>query len=144
MDSTVTWKGEMAFDAEVEGFGFVIDAAPEHGGKDLGPTPKPLALTSLAGCTAMDVISILGKMRVQPRTFSVEARSELTEEHPKVFSGVTVAYRFEGDDLPLSRLVRAIELSQDRYCGVSAMLRQATSIDWELHVNGEVIDPSAV
>lgn len=140
MESTVTWSGAMAFDAEVDDHHFAIDAAPEHGGEDKGPRPKGLALTALAGCTAMDVISILGKMRVTPTTFSVQALTDLTMEHPRVFDGVTLVYRFEGEDLPPTRLKRAIELSQERYCGVSAMLQKATSICYQLWINGEQVD----
>ncbi len=139
MQSTVTWTGEMAFDTEIDGFHFTIDAAPEFGGRDTGPRPKGLVLSALAGCTGMDVVSILAKMRIVPTSFSVEARTELTDEHPRVFRDVTLVYRFEGDDLPVDRLVRAITLSQDRYCGVTAMLTKATQIGWELWLNGEVV-----
>jgi len=143
MQSTVTWSGGMAFDTELDGFHFAIDADAEFGGHDKGPRPKGLALSSLAGCTGMDVISILGKMRIVPASFSVEARTELTDEHPRVFREVTLVYRFEGESLPLDRLTRAISLSQDRYCGVSAMLSKATTIRWELWVNGEQVAPDA-
>lgn len=143
MDSTVTWKDGMAFDAEVEGMIFTIDAAEAHGGHNRGPTPKPLALTSLAGCTAMDVIAILSKMRIEPKGFSVRAETEFTDEHPKVFKAVTLKYTFEGPDLPEAKLRRAVELSQERYCGVAAMLRQATPIHAEIWLNGERL-PEAV
>jgi len=139
MDSTVTWKNGMAFDAQVEGLHFTIDASEEHGGQGLGPKPKPLALTSLAGCTAMDVISILTKMRVKPTAFSVSAESDLTEDHPKIFAGITVTFDFEGDNLPEAKLRRAVELSQDRYCGVAVMLGKATTIQSVIRVNGQVL-----
>jgi len=136
MDSTVTWKQGMAFDAHVEGLDFVIDAAVEHGGDDLGPRPKPLVLTALAGCTAMDVIAMLTKMKVTLTGFSVRADTTLTADHPKVFDGVVLRYDFAGDDLPEKKLRRAVELSTTRYCGVNAMLSKATEVRAELWVNG--------
>lgn len=143
MDSSVVWKQGMAFDASLEGHSFVIDASEEHGGEGLGPTPKPLVLTALAGCTAMDVISILRKMSVAPSGFSVTAETTLTEQHPRVFEAVTVTYRFEGEGLPTKKLRRAVELSETRYCGVSAMLGKATTILSAIHVNGELLEESA-
>lgn len=143
MESKVTWLDGMAFDAELEGFSCTIDADPEFGGEERGPKPKGLTLMSLAGCTAMDVIAILKKMRVEPTSFAVDARSELTDDHPKVFEGITLTYDFEGEDLPADRLLRAIELSLDRYCGVTAMLREAVPIRFEAYLNGEELEPVA-
>lgn len=139
MESTVTWREGMAFDAALDGFHLTIDAAPEHGGSDLGPRPKGMLLTALAGCTAMDVISILQKMRLDVKDFSVEASGELTDEHPRVFEQLLLTYRFVGEDLPLPKLHKAITLSQDRYCGVSAMLKKAAQVDWRVYVNDELV-----
>ena len=136
MNSTVTWKNGMAFDVEVDGFSFMVDADPKFGGQGLGPTPKPLALSALAGCTAMDVVSILTKMKVELKSFSVDADTTLTSEHPKTFDGIVLKYEFEGDDLPEKKLRRAVELSTTRYCGVNAMLLKATTVTPELWVNG--------
>lgn len=139
MDSTVTWNEGMAFKVDVDGFEMTIDAAPQHGGTGKGPTPKPLMLTALAGCTAMDVIAILGKMRITPSAFSVSADTELTEQHPKVFKEVVLTYRFEGEDLAIDRLKRAVELSETRYCGVNAMVSKATTVRTVVFYNGEQI-----
>jgi putative redox protein len=79
------WLGNMAFEAEVNGHTLVLDAIPEVGGENRGPRPKPLMLAALAGCTAMDVISILKKMRVPVEKFNVRAQGDLTDEHPKHF-----------------------------------------------------------
>jgi len=143
MDSKVVWKDGMAFEAHLEGFPFMIDADPAAGGQGLGPKPKGLVLTALAGCTAMDVISILSKMRVGVDAFEVEVDSPLAPDHPKTFTEITVTYRFEGTDLPEARLRRAVELSETRYCAVSAMLRQATSVHHQIVVNGEVLPEPA-
>lgn len=137
MESSVTWRDGMAFDAALEGFTFGIDADPAVGGRGLGPKPKGLVLTALCGCTAMDVIAILTKMRVPLTGFSVDANTELTDTHPKVFTTITVNYRFTGEDLPLAKLQRAVSLSEESYCGVSAMLKKHTQVVSAIWVNGE-------
>ncbi|MBI4912350.1 MAG: OsmC family protein [Acidobacteria bacterium] len=136
MTSSVAWTSGMAFQADLEGFAFTLDALPESGGQASGPRPKGLVLTALAGCTAMDVVSILAKMRVPLEGFRVEVEAPLTEEHPKVFGAVKVRYVFKGKDLPMDKLERAVQLSEERYCGVSAMLRKAAPITSEIRVEG--------
>jgi len=131
MKSKVVLKNGMHFDGQLDGFDIPIDADPSVGGQNLGPKPKGLVLTSLVGCTAMDVISILRKMRVEPEEFSVEAQSELTDEHPKVFKKVLITYRLKGD-VPRDKVEKAVTLSQDRYCGVTAMLQKAVPIEYEI------------
>ncbi len=127
-----TWIDGMAFEAKVGGFNFTLDALEAVGGKNRGPQPKPLSLVSLAGCTAMDVISILGKMRVNPDYFDVEVEGELTTEHPKYYHTIHIRYIFKGKDLPMDKLQKAVNLSQDRYCGVTEMLRRAAEIHHEI------------
>ncbi len=107
-----------------------MDTAPAVGGEDKAARPKELVLHGLAGCTAMDVISILRKMQVPPDEFRVEASAEMSEEHPKVFTSIHMKYIVKGN-VPEDRLKRAIELSQDLYCGVSAMLKKACNITYE-------------
>ena len=136
MQSTVVWTDGMAFDVELEGFHFAIDADAEFGGRGLGPKPKGLLLSSLIGCTAMDVIAILGKMRVVPATFEVSADSVLTDDHPKKFQTITLRYSFTGDDLPPNKVRRAVSLSEERYCGVRATLAPVVEIGHEIWVNG--------
>ncbi|MBN2480120.1 MAG: OsmC family protein [Bacteroidales bacterium] len=128
------WSGDMAFEAEVDNHGIILDAKPEHGGKDQGPPPKPLMMVSLAGCTAMDVISILYKMRVELEDFNVTVEGELTEEHPKHYTSMHIIYGFKGKDLPRDKLQRAIELSQDKYCGVSALYRKVMDLTYEIKI----------
>lgn len=130
----VTWSGEMAFEAEVNDFKIKIDADEQVGGKNTGPRPKPLTLVSLGGCTGMDVISILAKMRVVPDYFNVEVTGQLTTEHPKYYDKIHIVYTFSGNDLPMDKLEKAISLSQERYCGVSEMLRKAAAITHEIIV----------
>jgi putative redox protein len=128
----IEWVDEMAFEAEVNDFKIMLDAEPRVGGKNRGPRPKPLTLVSLGGCTAMDVISILTKMRVKPEHFNVEVSGELTDEHPKYFHTIYIKYYFKGKDLPMEKLKKAVNLSQDRYCGVSEMLRKSSKMVHEI------------
>lgn len=115
----------MSFEMELGGHTFVVDADEQVGGKDAGPRPKPLILSSLAGCTGMDVVSILKKMKVPLDRFHVEVSGELTDQHPKVYKWIQLDYKFWGTDLDERKIEKAVNLSQDRYCGVSEMLRRA-------------------
>ena len=128
----ITWTENMAFEANVNNHKIIIDADETVGGKDRGPRPKPLTLVSLGGCTGMDVISILTKMRVKPDYFNVEIEGELTEEHPKYYHTIRINYIFKGKDLPMEKLEKAVTLSQDRYCGVTAMLDKAAKIEHKI------------
>jgi putative redox protein len=130
----VQWTSDMAFRASVNGFDFMIDADEKVGGHNLGPRPKPLLLVALAGCTAMDVISILRKMRIEPSYFNIEAEGDITEEHPKHFTRIHLVYEFRGDNLPLEQLQKAVSLSQEKYCGVSETLKKALEITSEIRI----------
>jgi len=127
------WKGDMAFTAEVNGHEFVIDADEEFGGHDQGPRPKPLILASLAGCSGMDVVSILRKMREPVSWFNMRVRGELSDEHPKVYTSIRIVYEFKASDgLKDENVRKAVDLSQERYCGVSAMLKTFAPIEVEI------------
>lgn len=128
------WLSNMAFESEVNGHKIVLDAVPEVGGENRGPRPKPFMLTALGGCTAMDVISILKKMRVEIKDFNVSVEGELTDEHPKYFSKMHVTYEFTGSNLPLEKLKKAVELSEERYCGVSAVYKKLIELTSEIKI----------
>lgn len=128
------WLKNMAFEANVKGHTINLDAESNVGGENLGVPPKPLMLVALGGCTAMDVISILKKMRVDVEDFNVEVKGELTEEHPKYFFKVHVIYQFKGKDLPLDKLQKAISLSEERYCGVSAVYKKVMEVTSEIKI----------
>lgn len=130
----VRWASEMAFEVEVNNHKFMVDAEESVGGQNLGPRPKVLTLAALGGCTGMDVISILKKMRVEPEYFNVSVEGELTDEHPKYYKKIHLTYFFKGDGLPLDKLDKAISLSQERYCGVTAMLNKAAEITYEIKI----------
>jgi putative redox protein len=132
MQAEVEWQGKMHFvgrgsnDTRV-----LLDAPPAVGGENDGMRPKELLLHGLAGCTAMDVISILRKMRIEPEAFRVVVSAEESEEHPKVFTAFHITYTV-GGDVPQEKLEKAINLSQDRYCGVTAMYRSFATVTHEV------------
>ena len=119
---------DLSFDIDLQGHRFTVDADESVGGKDRGPRPKALLLSGLAGCTGMDVASILGKMKMPYDSFAVEVDAETTDEHPKVYKSITVRYIFTGSDLDRSKIEKAVNLSQEKYCGVSAMLGKTAAI----------------
>jgi len=131
----VKWTGDMAFEAVVDEHRILMDSRPEVGGNNQGPRPKPLLMLSLAGCTAMDVISILKKMKVEIKDFQIKVEGDITEEHPKHFTKIHLIYEFTGTDLPTDKINHAIELSQEKYCGVSATLKKSVHISYEIKLN---------
>jgi len=131
IEAQIEWQGEMRLNGRAaSGHNVLMDSAPELGGKNSGFRPKELVLEGLAGCSAMDVLSILKKMHALPEAFRIEVSAEQTEEHPRVFTTIHLKYFVKGE-VPESKLKRAIELSQETYCGVSAMLAKTATITWE-------------
>jgi len=124
----------MAFEANVNGHKIILDADPHVGGENWGPRPKTLMLAALGGCTSMDVISILTKMKVEVEGLNVIVEGELTEEHPKHFIKMHIIYEIKGKDLPLDRLKKAVELSEEKYCGVSASYKKAMNLTSEIKI----------
>jgi putative redox protein len=131
----VKWIGNMAFETDINDHKILLDASPEVGGKNKGPRPKPLLMVSLAGCTAMDVISILKKMKVEVIDFNVKVEAILSDEHPKRFTDLHLVYEFTGNNLPLEKIKHAIMLSQDKYCGITASLRNTINLTYEIKIN---------
>ena len=137
--STVRFIDKMAFDVELNGHHFTIDAGSGVGGENRGPRPKGLMLSALGGCTGMDVVSILRKMKVTEYELSIDVSGEPTDTHPKVYHTITIEFRFLGNNLPESKIKKAVELSETRYCGVSEMLRKASEMKIKIYINGEEI-----
>ncbi|MCF7807958.1 MAG: OsmC family protein [Candidatus Marinimicrobia bacterium] len=115
----------------------MMDGEEQFGGAGAASKPTELVLFGLGGCTAMDVVSILKKMRVAVDDFQIGIDFERAEDHPKVFTKIDMTYHFYGTDLPMAKLEKAVSLSKDRYCTVSAMLSKAVDIS----VNIEVHEP---
>jgi len=125
---SISWKDGMAFETEVNGHKLMLDAGEQFGGRDLGPRPKILMLVALAGCTAMDVVSILTKMRVELDNFDVKVEADQSEDQPIHYTTMHIVYEFWGKNLPEDKLEKAINLSHERYCGVSAVYRKAMPV----------------
>ncbi len=106
----------------------MMDGRDSSGGEGAASTPKELLLMALGGCTSMDVIAILKKMRVNLGGFEVRLTGNAREEHPQVFTDIHIEYLFFGDAIPEAEVQRAIELSTTKYCSVSAMLRDSVKI----------------
>ncbi|MBN1539385.1 MAG: OsmC family protein [Candidatus Thermoplasmatota archaeon] len=117
-----------------------IDTKKAVGGKESAASPMELVIQALLGCTAMDVISILRKMKVDYDLFEVHETHEKAQEHPKVYTKIHLIFRFEGVDMDHEKIRKAVYLSKDRYCSVSAMLKQTVDISYEITVNGQRID----
>jgi putative redox protein len=128
------WKQKMQFDAVVNGHHILMDAVPEAGGEDRGPRPKELMLAALAGCTGIDVVSILNKMRVNYDSFDIEIEADVTEEHPKHYHKMHIIYLFSGNELDPEKLKKAVDLSQERYCGVSAVYKKSMDLTYEIKI----------
>jgi len=128
----INWKKDMAFQAEVDGFSIMLDTRSEDGKPGKGPRPKPLMMVALAGCTGMDVVSILKKMRVEPDDLNIRVEGDLTEEHPKHYFTMHVIYEFKGKNLPLDKLEKAVSLSVEKYCGVLASYKKAMEVSHEI------------
>ena len=122
------YQGSMRF-ASKGAHPTVMDAAAAVGGKAEAPTPKATVLHGLAGCTGMDVATILAKRNVSYDHFSIEVEADQTEHHPKVFKNIKVTFRFTADPADEKKIERAITLSRENFCGVSAMLEKTAKIE---------------
>lgn len=122
MEIKVNWTGKMAFTGEnPSGHVVKMDASETMGGEDTGARPTELLLNAVAGCTGIDIISILQKMRLNPTSFNIEVKGNRKQDHPKSFTTIQIHYALEGN-LPEDRVVRAITLSKDKYCSVAHSL----------------------
>lgn len=127
---TTKWLGNMAFESNnPSGNNLIIDIAVEDGGEGRGYRPKALMLSSLAGCSGLDVASLIKKMKLEVAEFTIETIANMTEEHPKVYDKVTIEYRFKGPNLDEKKLQRAVDLSIEKYCGVMEMFRQFAELE---------------
>lgn len=138
MEAVVMWKEGMAFDGRTEGFSIPMDATTPLGHHN-GPNPKEVLLTSLAACAGMDVIGLLKRSHQFIDFFKVEAKvPSSTHRHPVIFDSIELIFHLEGA-VEIDSAIRAVELSQTKYCGMSAMLCETVPIEWTLILNGEKI-----
>lgn len=130
MDVKVTWQGRMSFHGMADsGYVIPLGADPSVGGNDDGSRPMELMAIGLAGCTAMDVISILQKKRQDVTGFETRVHAEQAGEHPKVFTHIRIEYFVEGRKIDPAAVERAIELSETKYCPAQAMLSKVVTIE---------------
>lgn len=129
MRTTTIWKGDHLFESEHEGNKISVD-----GDKKRGHGPKALLLSGLAGCSGIDVVDILEKMRVQFSDFSMVVESEQTEENPKIFKWILITYKIKTAEENQDKVKKAIDLSLEKYCGVSAMLSKNSPINYKLEI----------
>lgn len=129
-DKIVThWQDGLTFESDnPSGHSVIMDTNIEGQDERFGLSPKAMMLSSLAGCSALDVISILNKMNVEIDDFKIEVTGELTDEHPKYYHTVTVDYHFYGSDLNQKKCERAVNLSIEKYCGVMEMFRRFAEV----------------
>jgi len=130
----VKWVDGLSFEAEVMDYKITMDADPEVGGKKKGPMPKLLLLVALAGCTGMDVVSLLNKMRVEFSAFNIKIEGNTVDEHPKKFTNMTITYELIGKNIDRNKVEKAIIMSQEKYCSVSATLRESVKIDYLIDI----------
>ena len=135
MKTITTWKHDMAFESEMEGHHISMDGGLDKNGTRLGFSPKALLLAGLAGCSGIDVVEILKKMKVPFSKFVVNAEAEQTDEHPKVFKDITLVYISDVAEADREKLKHAIELSINKYCGVAAMLKKNSVIHYRIELN---------
>ena len=135
MKATVSWKHKLAFDGKTDsGHTIPLDASADAGGENSGSRPLELIAMGLAGCTGMDVISILHKKRQDVATFEVKVSAERAENHPRVFTRILLEFIVTGRHIELDAVQRAVELSATKYCSVQAMLMKAVSIEQKITI----------
>lgn len=135
MKAEVQWKGKLSFTGSADsGFKVPLDSYPEVGGDNDGFRPMELMALSLAGCTAMDVISILSKKRQEISDFQVKVFTDRAEEHPKVFTHAVIEYHAAGKEISEKAITRAVELSADIYCPAQAMLGKLIPLEMKYFI----------
>ena len=128
------WKGNLQFESDNPSGNLVtMDTSPENGGYNSGVSPKAMMLSSLAGCSGLDVVSILKKMKVPFSDFRIDTYGELTDAHPKYYDKVSVEYHFYGNELDEKKIEKAVNMSIDTYCGVMEMFRRFSEVKTSIH-----------
>ncbi|MGM5469078.1 OsmC family protein [Flavobacteriaceae bacterium LMO-SS05] len=135
---TTHWKGNMVFESDNPRWpSIMMDASKDFGGTNSGMAPKAMMLSSLAGCSGLDVVSVLNKMKVKIDDFKMEIVGELTDEHPKYYHSVLVDYHFYGTDLKKDKIKKAVDLSVEKYCGVMEMFRRFANVKTAIHYHNK-------
>lgn len=133
------WMGKMQFNTLVNGHTVIMDAPEKVGGEDNGPIPKPFILVALSGCTGMDVVAILRKAQTEVKDLDIKVTGQLSKQQPIEYIAMHVSYDFKGEERFKPAAMDAVTLSQEKYCGVSHMLKKAVPITWDVKYNGVTI-----
>lgn len=126
------YNSGMDFTHTINQHSFHTDGSVADGGQDSAPGPKRLMLSSLAGCTGIDVVSILDKMKVDFSDFSIVVEARLTDERPKIYDQVTVTYQIKLAEEDQQKMQKAVNLSVEKYCGVMAMFKKFAEVDTKI------------
>ena len=129
------WMGKMQFNSLINGHTIVMDAPEKVGGEDNGPIPKPFILTALSGCTGMDIVAILRKSQKEVQDLNIKVTGELSKQQPIQYIAIHVSYDFTGEESSRDAALDAVTVSQEKYCGVSQMLKKALPVTWEVNYN---------
>ena len=131
---TTYWKENMILESDNPNKQTVLmESSPDFEGTNSGLSPKALMLSSIGGCTGLDILSLFKKMRIEVDAFNIVVNGELTDEHPKYYHKVAIDYHFKGTDLKEDKITKAVNLSIDRYCGVLEMFRRFAEIKTNIH-----------
>nr|AOE13688.1 OsmC/Ohr family protein [uncultured bacterium] len=130
------WTEKSQFKSDnPSGYEFTMFDKSQDNGDVVGFAPKALMLSSLAGCSGLDVVSLLEKMRAEVANFKIEVTAELTDEHPKFYNKVKVDYHFTDSELQPAKIQKAVNLSVTKYCGVMEMFRQFADVEIEIFLH---------
>lgn len=133
---TTTWTQKSQFETDnPSGYKFTMFDKSQDNGDVIGFAPKALMLSSLAGCSGLDVVSLLTKMRAEVADFYIDVTGELTDEHPKYYHKVKVDYHFKDANLQPDKIKKAVDLSIEKYCGVMEMFRRFATVETEIHLH---------
>lgn len=130
---TARHEGNMRFATLIDGHEVSMDTNPADGGNNSAPSPKKLMLAALTGCTGVDIVSILNKMKVPFSQLSIEADAELTGEHTRVYSRLIIIYTIKIAPENRPKMEKAVNLSAEKYCGVMEMFRSFAQITTQIH-----------
>ena len=134
--TTTHWKGGMLFESDNHsGKSVLMDTVVNGQAERFGLSPKAMMLSSLAGCSGVDIVEILEKMKVLDYKLTIDVTAELTDEHPRYYNKVHVDYHFYGQKLNPKKVNKAVTLSVDKYCGVMEMFRQFSTVSTKIHIH---------
>lgn len=142
MKAELTWKDGLTFESTIREHRIILDTSEKNGGKNLGPSPKEILLSSIMACSGMDVVSLLKKYKIEVSSFTMSSQAETTDTYPKIFRQVDLIFtlvlpKFDRET-QLDRAIESVVLSMTRYCGVSAMVAPTSPMFYTIVINGEI------